>query len=442
VTSPVFPVFVSATQVNAIMPSSVTPGLASLRLFYNGTKSNAIPVLRTVSSPGVFAVSSAGYGPAVAQNFVTAANQPVNSSITPIVPGGTITIWGTGLGPVPYADNIAPTAGNIGSSVSVTVGGQPATLFYAGRSPFSLFEHKKMQLMNWADGLPTNIVQKGLTPSLLALSTQQAVAPPDPSIIILDGLSGDVLRFNLLTGTVGSSVAPPQTAQSPMAIRPSGQLVDDEVWIANGSSQLWVLNMATQTVVANIATASVPSLALPAGIVFTNDGATAIEPFRFLSADAAGNSGVLVVIDAAARKVTSTLPLKFRVATVAMAPDGLTAYLLSHSGQLTYYDVLSGTADLSVSTYAPGSGGGYNGVSNVFIHPDGTRLFWAVGHYLETFDLTRRKVTAEFNSGLPTTSAIALEVSQDGKTATLSNGLGSVVVMENTLRHHPIQRKI
>lgn len=295
---------------------------------------------------------------------------------------------------------------------------------------FSLFQEKKMELLNWADGLPVKIVSKATTSSPRALSTQQPMAPPAPSIIILDGLSGDVLRFDLLTGTVVNRVSPPQTAQGPMATRPSGQLVDDEVWIANGSSQVWVLNMATQTVVANVATPSVPALALPAGIVFTNNGATAIEPFQFLSPDAAGNSGVLVVIDAAARKVTSTLPLKFGVATVVMAPDGLTAYLLSQNGQLTYYDVLSGTADLSVSTYAPGSRGGYNGVSNVFIHPDGTRLFWAVGPYLETFDLTRRKVTAEFDSGLPTTSVIALEVSQDGKTATLSNALGGVVVME------------
>jgi uncharacterized protein (TIGR03437 family) len=135
VTTQAYPVFVSAGQANVVMPSSVTPGLASLRLFYNGTKSNAIPILIATSSPGIFAVSSGGYGPAVAQNFITASNQPVNSAAATIAPGGTVTIWGTGLGPVTFPDNVPPTAGNVAASVSVTVGGQPAQVLYSGRSP-------------------------------------------------------------------------------------------------------------------------------------------------------------------------------------------------------------------------------------------------------------------------------------------------------------------
>ena len=52
-----FPIFVSATQINAVMPSAVTAGLATLRLTYQSNKSNAIAILIADSAPGVFAVS-------------------------------------------------------------------------------------------------------------------------------------------------------------------------------------------------------------------------------------------------------------------------------------------------------------------------------------------------------------------------------------------------
>ena len=63
-----------------------------------------------------------------------------------------------------------------------------------------------------------------------------------------------------------------------------------------------------------------------------------------------------------------------------------------------------------------------------------------MGPYLESFDLTLRKVTAQFNSGLPTTSAITLEVSQDGSTATMSNGQGNAVILDTL--HGVVQQNI
>jgi uncharacterized protein (TIGR03437 family) len=135
VTTQAYPIFVSASQVNAVMPSSVTTGLATLRLFYNSVKSNATTIIIANSAPGIFAISSGGFGPGIVQNFITSANQPLNSSASPTAPGQTITIWGTGLGPVTFPDNVAPTAGNVSTPVTVTIGGQPATVLYSGRSP-------------------------------------------------------------------------------------------------------------------------------------------------------------------------------------------------------------------------------------------------------------------------------------------------------------------
>jgi hypothetical protein len=149
------------------------------------------------------------------------------------------------------------------------------------------------------------------------------------------------------------------------------------------------------------------------------------------TADSAGNKGALLKLDAVGRPVISTLLLKSAPTALLMAPDGLTAYLLDNAGGITYYDVLGGTADLSVSTYTPGQAGGYPGSSSwVFAHPDGTRLFWNVGGQLAVFNLTTRKVTNLFDSSLPTTSAMSMQMSQDGSTMWFCNAAGNVAVLD------------
>src|ERR1017187_6829819 len=129
-----FPLFVSAGQINAVMPSTVTAGLATLRLTYQNNRSNAITIQIADSAPGVFAVAGAA-GPGIVQNYVSATNLPINSLVTPAAPGQIVEIWGTGLGPVTFPDNVAPTPGNVATPVTVTVGGQTANVLYSGRSP-------------------------------------------------------------------------------------------------------------------------------------------------------------------------------------------------------------------------------------------------------------------------------------------------------------------
>ncbi len=129
-----FPFFISASEVYAVMPSTVTAGLATLRLTYQSRRSNAITIQIADSAPGIFAVSGGGYGPGVIQNILAPDNQPTNSLATPAAPGQVIAIWGTGLGPVSFPDNVAPTAGNVAAPVTVTIGGRPAATSYSGRS--------------------------------------------------------------------------------------------------------------------------------------------------------------------------------------------------------------------------------------------------------------------------------------------------------------------
>jgi uncharacterized protein (TIGR03437 family) len=130
------PLFVSAGQINAIMPSNTPLGGASLRVTYNGQAGNFSPVDIVASSFGIFAVNSGGYGPALVQNFVSAENQPVNSAISTARPGQTVIAWGTGLGAGLNADNVAPQVGDLPVDVEIWVGNQPVTVKrYSGRTP-------------------------------------------------------------------------------------------------------------------------------------------------------------------------------------------------------------------------------------------------------------------------------------------------------------------
>src|SRR5580704_5126497 len=65
VTTQAYPIYVSASQISAIMPSTVAAGLATRRVMNQSAKSNATTIQIANSAPGVIAVSSGGYGPGV-----------------------------------------------------------------------------------------------------------------------------------------------------------------------------------------------------------------------------------------------------------------------------------------------------------------------------------------------------------------------------------------
>lgn len=261
----------------------------------------------------------------------------------------------------------------------------------------------------------------------------QALTPAvDPQMVFLDGLSSNIVKFDLATLAPTSVVSLPPQPEI-FGIRPSASGPENEVWAAPAGtvSGISISDLGAQSVLATI---PIPSLAIgtyvPVGIVFTNSGLTALYAVSYYAPDASGNNGALLVFDVVNRKLTSTLPLKWGPSALLMAPDGSTAYLLNaSSGMITYYDVLSGTADLTASTYTPGKPGGYGG-GQAFIHPDGTRLFWNLGVQLAVFDLTTRKVTNLFNSGLPTTSAASMQMSPDGSTIWFANALGNIAILD------------
>lgn len=128
------PVYASATQINAIMPSTAPLGMVSARVTFNGIPSNPAPVRVVDSSFAFYTISGTGNGPGIMQNFVTTDSQPLNTAKVTAKPGQVVTTYGTGLGAIAAADNQPPPVGNLPVAVEVTVGGQPAKVLYSGRA--------------------------------------------------------------------------------------------------------------------------------------------------------------------------------------------------------------------------------------------------------------------------------------------------------------------
>jgi uncharacterized protein (TIGR03437 family) len=129
-----YPIFVSAGQLGAILPSNTPLGKVALRVSYNGQQSNPAVIDVVPSAVGLFAMNSGGFGPGSVQNFVSATEMPVNSTRFTARPGQVVVLWGTGLGAIKAADNILPPVGDLPGPIDVFVGGKLASKQYAGRS--------------------------------------------------------------------------------------------------------------------------------------------------------------------------------------------------------------------------------------------------------------------------------------------------------------------
>lgn len=216
------PVYVSASQINAIMPSNAPQGAVSLQVVSGNFKSNMSPARVAGSAFGIFTATGTGLGPGILYNFVSQTNQPVNSPLVTAKNGQVITLWGTGLGPV-TADNVAPMAGNLPVQVEVFVGGQPATVQYSGRSTCCSGVDQIVFIVpaNAPAGcwVPvyvrtggtavSNVVSMGINPTGSVCSTD--VLPQITSIIVKGGKFGKAIALRAMTHQDVGTIAPVDT---------------------------------------------------------------------------------------------------------------------------------------------------------------------------------------------------------------------------------------
>jgi uncharacterized protein (TIGR03437 family) len=152
------PIYVSATQINVIVPWEIAGRTSTNMIVANGSvQSAAFPLQVAAVAPGIYTQDATGSGQAAVLNLSSAAASPYNGpaggvyfgttiKTAPAPAGSAVVFYLTGGGltsPVLNDGTITPsnqlyplrnwTAGS--SVVTATVGGQPATVLFAGAAP-------------------------------------------------------------------------------------------------------------------------------------------------------------------------------------------------------------------------------------------------------------------------------------------------------------------
>ncbi|HEY6341920.1 MAG TPA: hypothetical protein VIY49_10545 [Bryobacteraceae bacterium] len=139
--NPGTPIYVSATQINVIVPWEINgQQSASMVITYNGVESNPVTLTVQSQSPGLFTTNMQGSG----QGAVLNQNGTANGSSTPAAENSVIALFGTGGGqtsPPGVTGSVTPVPTSasgllkIPGTVTATIGGQPATVEFAGAAP-------------------------------------------------------------------------------------------------------------------------------------------------------------------------------------------------------------------------------------------------------------------------------------------------------------------
>jgi uncharacterized protein (TIGR03437 family) len=136
--------YTSDGQVAALLPSNTPTGTGMFTVTYNGQNSNTVNHGIASNNIGLFTIDSTGQGPGILTypdyslvSTVKASNcGGPNTTCGAANPGDTLTLWGTGLGPVTGDDASGAGLGqNMPNlALSMWVGGLPASVIYQGRS--------------------------------------------------------------------------------------------------------------------------------------------------------------------------------------------------------------------------------------------------------------------------------------------------------------------
>ena len=132
--------YVSATQVNAIVPYSLASRTTTqVQVQYQGVTSNALTAPVQAATPGIFALDASGAGAGAILNQDYSVNGAPNRADR----GSVVMIYCTGAGVTnPASVDAAVTTTDparlpllAAPDVSVTIGGLPATIWYKGGAP-------------------------------------------------------------------------------------------------------------------------------------------------------------------------------------------------------------------------------------------------------------------------------------------------------------------
>lgn len=146
---PAYIAFVSPTQINALAPDDPMTGMVPVQVTNSLGTSNAFPANKQTAAPGLFAYSQQGGFFAVVEAPFTyqLVAPPGLFGKTPVTvqaaPGETLTLYGTGFGPVTPAQStgqLVTSPAPVANPVTVTIGGVTAPVQFAGLIGSGLYQ--------------------------------------------------------------------------------------------------------------------------------------------------------------------------------------------------------------------------------------------------------------------------------------------------------------
>jgi uncharacterized protein (TIGR03437 family) len=138
--------FLSPQQLNLITPLSLRgKSETEMQIETEGGWSHRIRLQVKTAAPGLFTLNASGLGQAAALNTASDGSLSVNGAANPIVRGGSLVLYATGLGTADRGDDgqvVDPTGQDLPRPdllVTVTISGIAARVLYAGGAPGLVF---------------------------------------------------------------------------------------------------------------------------------------------------------------------------------------------------------------------------------------------------------------------------------------------------------------
>jgi len=191
-------IYVSATQINAIVPYEIAgQSTVSMEVSYQGNLSNSVSLNVAATAPAPFTADGSGsHGGAILNQ-----DYSPNTAAHPAAAGSAVQIFATGEGVTappstdgrPNNQPLGPTFPVPVAPVSVTIGGQPAQVLFAGTAPGGVAGFLQVDAV-----VPTGL-QAGPVPIVLKVGNASS---PAGVTVAVQGQS--VRQFSLAVTTAGT----------------------------------------------------------------------------------------------------------------------------------------------------------------------------------------------------------------------------------------------
>ena len=131
-----YPYYISPTQLNVLAPDGLTAGPVQVQVMNPQGTSNVFTVNASAENPAFFLFGTK-YVAGEHANGVPIGSAALGGNFRPAQPAETIELFGTGFGPMsPFSSSgqilAAPAPLANANAVTITIGGQPAVVTYAG----------------------------------------------------------------------------------------------------------------------------------------------------------------------------------------------------------------------------------------------------------------------------------------------------------------------